>query len=226
MKEILVESSEQLLMQARALLQRVDGTERAKELLEVIVARADGHTWGEAMVELSTIATWPDDSELSGQLAATAVGAANHLIGTRARAAAGVRLAAADYRLGKSTDLARLETSARTALLENDRYYGALGLRLLGDYLKHSGDKARARVVYEESAAAAERHEWLTAAASTLRDLAELEHEEGETPRAIAHLEQALTVIDRHPFSDALGTGVGRQRTTLAVELAALRGRT
>lgn len=152
------------------------------------------------MVGLSLIAFWAEELELSAQFAAEALGAPTHLVRTRTRAVAAVRLAASHYQTNQPMDLALLEHSARTAILEKVFPYGALGLDLLGRFLVSAGNKERARATYAESAAIAEQHGWFTAAALTLCDLAQLEQEAGESERALAHLEHSIVVLHRHPM--------------------------
>jgi tetratricopeptide (TPR) repeat protein len=200
MKEIAMETSESLLKQADAMLESVDRVHLAREIYQTVAARRDGLAFGDAMVGLSLIAFWAEELELSAQFAAEALGAPTHLVRIRTRAVAGVRLAASHYQTNQSMDLALLEHSARTAILEQEFSHGALGLDLLGRFLVSAGNKERARAVYDESAAIAEQHGWFTAAASTLCDLAQLEHEAGESERALAHLEHSIVVLHRHPL--------------------------
>ncbi|MEO8704205.1 MAG: tetratricopeptide repeat protein [Kofleriaceae bacterium] len=200
MKEPLMRSSESIMEEIRVRMDKVDGVDRAVELLNEVVARTDGPTWGEAKLRLATIVSWVADYECSAQLANEVVTGPRDLVSDAVRAVAAISMAVSHWELGRDCDLVLLERSVRTALAANELEYGALGLRILGDFLEQQGDKTAARRAFEESASIDEQHGWVCAAATTLRRLACLEHEAGESQHAIELLEHSVTLLHRHPL--------------------------
>jgi tetratricopeptide (TPR) repeat protein len=215
-----MKTSETMLREARELEHAIDKVDQANELFREVVARADGTSWGEANLELSSYYFGQGDYQRAEELGSAVLEGPEDLANDASRARAGVMVSSARDMLELEVDDALLSRNAERCIEHGEPYWGAVGLALLGRHLEQAGDLDGARAMFERSAALYDETGSVTGSPTMLSRLAEIAAKQGRPSEAGRYLDRAIAHLRKFPFGGLGPRNLERKLIVLRERLA------